>query len=212
MTKEAFITTIRNAGIVGEGGAGFPSHVKYAAAADTVIANGCECEPRLHTDLRHMANSAQGIARALAGLASATGARRGIFALKKKQRALIPLVREACANFGLEPALLEDFYPAGDEQVLVRELTGKSPPPLGIPLQVGCIVANVGTLASVDAAVQNGRAVTHKSLTVTGEAARPGTMRVPLGAAMSECLALAGGALVLCAIALWAVFTQRTAR
>ncbi|MCL2123341.1 MAG: SLBB domain-containing protein, partial [Desulfovibrionaceae bacterium] len=63
-------------------------------------------------------------------------------------------------------------------------------------LQVGCIVANVGTLASVDAAVQHGRSVTHTSLTVTGEVKQPGVVRVPLGAAMSECLAAAGGALV----------------
>jgi Na+-translocating ferredoxin:NAD+ oxidoreductase RnfC subunit len=143
-----------------------------------------------------MEHHAQGIARALAGLASATGARRGIFALKDKQRALIPLVREACAMFGLEMALLEDFYPAGDEQILVRELLGRSAPPLGIPLHVGCIVTNVGTLVAVDAAVQHGRPVTHKSLTVTGEVQRPGIVRAPLGAAMSECLAAAGGALV----------------
>jgi len=196
MTKEAFISAVRDAGIVGEGGAGFPAHVKYAASADTVIANGCECEPLLHTDLHHMAHYTQEIARALAELASATGARRGIFALKSKQRALIPLVREACGIFGLEMALLDDFYPAGDEQILVRELTGRSTPPLGIPLQVGCIVANVGTLVCVDAAVRHGRPVTHKSLTVTGEVQRPGIVRAPLGAAMRACLAAAGGALV----------------
>lgn len=196
MTQEQFIAAVRDAGIVGEGGAGFPSHVKYAAAADTVIANGCECEPLLHTDRRHMEHAALDIARALAGLASATGAQRGIFALKGKQHTLIPPVREACGMFGLEMALLEDFYPAGDEQILVRELTGRSVPPLGIPLQVGCIVANVGTLVSVDAAVRHGRAVTHKSLTVTGEVKRPGIVRAPLGTAVTECLAACGGALV----------------
>jgi len=196
MMKEAFIAAVRNAGIVGEGGAGFPSHVKYMAAADTVIANGCECEPLLHTDRRHMSRNAHGIARALAGVAAVTGAKRGIFALKGKHRAVIPPVREACGIFGLEMALLDDFYPAGDEHVLVRELLGKSPPPLGIPLQVGCVVANVGTLVSVDAAVQHGQAVTHKTLTVTGEVKQPGIVRAPLGTAMSECLAASGGALV----------------
>ena len=196
MTKDAFITAVCDAGIVGEGGAGFPAHVKYTATADTVIANGCECEPLLHTDQHHMAHNARNIARALAGLASATGARRGIFALKNKQHALIPLAREACKTFGLEVALLDDFYPAGDEQVLVRELTDRSTPPLGIPLYVGCIVANVGTLVAVDAAVQYGRAMTHKSLTVTGEVKQPGIVHAPLGTAMSECLAAAGGSLV----------------
>jgi len=195
MTTDQFIAAVREAGIVGCGGAGFPAHVKYAGQADTVIANGCECEPLLHTDRHHMAHHSHAIARALAALATATGAKRGIFALKAKQREVIPLVREACETFGIELALLDDFYPAGDEQILVRELTGLSVPPLGIPLKVGCIVANVGTLASVDAALQDGQAVTHKTLTVTGEVKKPGVMAAPLGTPLSECLALAGGTL-----------------
>jgi len=113
MTKDAFIAAVRDAGIVGAGGAGFPAHVKYAAEADTVIANGCECEPLLHTDQHHMAHGAQAIARALAGLASATGAKRGIFALKSKQREVIPLVREACAPSGLRWPCWMIFIPPG---------------------------------------------------------------------------------------------------
>ncbi|MDR1777582.1 MAG: SLBB domain-containing protein [Desulfovibrio sp.] len=194
MNRDEFIEMIRAAGVVGEGGAGFPAHVKYAGTADTVIANGCECEPLLHTDRSHMERNARDIAQALAELRRAVGAGKGIFALKKKQIGVIDKVREACREFDLEMALLDDFYPAGDEQILVRELTGRSVPALGIPLQVGCIVANVGTLVSVNAAL-GGKPVTHKTLTVTGDVRKPGMVRAPVGTSMDECLAAAGGTL-----------------
>ena len=86
MDKQAFIAAVKAAGIVGEGGAGFPAHVKYAADADTVIANGCECEPLLHTDQHHMLHHANDIVRAFSELMQATGAKRGVIALKKKYK------------------------------------------------------------------------------------------------------------------------------
>jgi len=194
MNKEAFIEAVRNAGIVGEGGAGFPAHVKYAASADTLIANGCECEPLLHTDHHVMQHYAVGIGRAMQALGDAVGASRRVLGLKEKHTALIPMLRDALAPFGVELFLLDDFYPAGDEQILVREVTGRSVPALGIPLQVGAVVANVGTLADVDAAMQ-GIPFTDKFLTVTGEAGRPGIIRAPLGTPLADCLAACGGAL-----------------
>jgi len=194
MNKEAFIEAVRKAGIVGEGGAGFPAHVKYAASADTLIANGCECEPLLHTDLYIMQQYAPGIGRAMQALGDTVGASRRILGLKKKHTALIPVLREALGPFGVDLFLLDDFYPAGDEQILVREVTGRSVPPLGIPLQVGAVVANVGTLADVDAAMQ-GVPLTDKFLTVTGAAGRPGIIRAPIGTPLTDCLAACGGAL-----------------
>jgi len=194
MNKEAFIEAIRNAGIVGQGGAGFPSHVKYAASADTLIANGCECEPLLHTDYHIMQHCAVGIGRAMQALGDAVGASRRVLGLKEKHTALLPPLREALKTFGVDLFLLDDFYPAGDEQILVREVTGRSVPPLGIPLQVGAVVTNVGTLADVDAAMQ-GIPFTDKFLTVTGEAGRPGIIRAPLGTPLTDCLAASGGAL-----------------
>ena len=194
MNKEVLIEAVRNAGIVGQGGAGFPSHVKYAASADTLIANGCECEPLLHTDYHIMQHYAAGIGRAMQAVGDAVGASRRVVGLKKKHTQLIPPLREALTPFGVDLFLLDDFYPAGDEQILVREATGRSVPPLGIPLQVGAVVANVGTLADVDAAMR-GAPFTDKFLTVTGEAGRPGIIRAPLGTPLTECLAAAGGAL-----------------
>ena len=199
MNKDSFIAAVRAAGIVGQGGAGFPAHVKYAASADTVIANGCECEPLLHTDQHIMAHKAAALMRAMRALADAVGAGRGVVALKKKHKALVAFLQAEAAQQGLELHLLDDFYPAGDEQVLVREVTGRSVPPLGIPLNVNVVVANVGTLADVDAALGGisgtPQPLTHKVLTVTGDVARPGILRVPIGTPMAECLAVCGGAL-----------------
>jgi Na+-translocating ferredoxin:NAD+ oxidoreductase RnfC subunit len=194
MDKNMFLETVKSAGIVGEGGAGFPSHVKYAAEADTVIANGCECEPLLHTDHHIMANHAESVIKALTTLGKVAGATRTVLGLKSKHTDLIPSLRQITEACGVELFLLEDFYPAGDEQILVREVTGRSVPPLGIPLNVGAVVANVGTLADVDAALE-GKSYTHKFLTITGEVQNPVVVRAPLGIALSKCLESAGGAL-----------------
>ncbi len=192
MEPDTLIRLVRQAGVVGEGGAGFPAHRKYDTRVDTVIANGCECEPLLHSDQYLMAHHAPEIVQALQTLVQTCGAQRGVVAIKRKYdqaaRALAPLLEEA----GLELARLDDFYPAGDEQVLVYEVTGHSIPPLGLPLEVGALVANVGTLYSVHNALA-GRPVTHKLVTITGEVARPGLLRVPVGTRVSECLQACGG-------------------
>ena len=192
MDKQAFIAAVKAAGIVGEGGAGFPAHVKYAADADTVIANGCECEPLLHTDQHHMLHHANEIVRAFSELMQATGAKRGVIALKKKYKEATKILTDAIGNRPIELALLPNFCPAGDEQTLVREVTGRSVPPLGLPLMVGAVVANVGTLVSVAHAL-DGKPVTHKFLTVTGEVKKPGIVCVPIGTPLSACLEAAGG-------------------
>ena len=198
MHKDEFIAAVKAAGIVGEGGAGFPAHVKYAATADTVIANGCECEPLLHTDQHIMASSGAALMRALRTLTDAVGAKRGVLGIKKKHKALIAELQGFADTQGIEVFQLDDFYPAGDEQILVREVTGKSVPPLGIPLAVNTVVANVGTLVNVDAALGGSGVsspVTRKVLTVTGEVKTPSVLRAPIGTPMLECLEAAGGSL-----------------
>jgi Na+-translocating ferredoxin:NAD+ oxidoreductase RnfC subunit len=195
MDNQPFLAAVRAAGIVGEGGAGFPAHVKFAAQVDTVIANGCECEPLLHTDQHHLLHHAEQIVRALGELQAATGAARAVLALKRKYTLATECLRAAVGSRPIELALLDNFYPAGDEQVLVREVTGRTVPPLGLPLQVGAIVANVGTLVSVARAL-DGQPCTHKMLTVTGEVARPGIVRAPIGTPLAACLEAAGGATV----------------
>ena len=180
MDKDTFIAAVRGAGVIGQGGAGFPAHVKYAAPVDTVIANGCECEPLLFSDQHVMTREAVGVVRGMAAVMAAVGATRGVVAIKAKYAAAAAALEAAMAGSGLELARLDNFYPAGDEQVLVHEITGRTVPPLGLPREVGALVANVGTLRAVNDAL-DGRPVTHRIVTITGEVTRPAVLRVPLG-------------------------------
>lgn len=195
MKRNDLIRLIREAGIVGEGGAGFPAHVKYDTDVDTVIANGCECEPLLHTDQHVMRTRTSAIVSAMQAIVAATGATRGVIGIKRKYVEIAGMFRDAIQGTGLELAELDNFYPAGDEQILVREITGKTIPPLGLPKDVGAVVANVGTLSAVAEAIK-GLPVTHKVLTVTGSVAGSAVLRVPLGTSMKEILAQCGGATV----------------
>ncbi len=183
---------VRAAGVVGEGGAGFPAHVKYAARVQTVIANGCECEPLLHSDQHLMLAHAGEIVSALTALKEATGASRAVIATKAKYGEAAAALKAAMAGHDLELALLDNFYPAGDEQVLVHELTGRTVPPLGLPGDVGALVANVGTLVSAAGALA-GRPVTDRVITVTGAVRSPGVWLVPIGTPLAGLLDACGG-------------------
>lgn len=195
MDKQSLIRSIRDAGVVGEGGAGFPTHVKYDAAVETVIANGCECEPLLYTDQHVMASHAAEIVRALQAVMAAMGAVRGIVAIKRKYTEIAAVFAGAIAGTGIELAELDNFYPAGDEHVLVHELLGRTIPPLGLPLDVGAVVSNVGTLYSVSRAME-GQPVTRRVVTVTGAVARPSLLEAPIGTPAAALVAQCGGATV----------------
>ena len=180
MDKNRLIAAVRGAGVIGEGGAGFPAHVKYEAPVETVIANGCECEPLLFSDQLIMAREAAAVVRGLTAVMEAVGADRGVIAIKEKYTAAACALETAMAGLGIELARLDNFYPAGDEQVLIHEITGRTVPPLGLPKEVEALVANVGTLHAVSEAL-DGRPVTHRMVTVTGEVTRPAVLRVPVG-------------------------------
>lgn len=193
--KQSLIQSIRAAGVVGEGGAGFPTHVKYDAKVETVIANGCECEPLLYTDQHVMAHHAVEIVCALKAVMAAMGAVRGIVAIKRKYTEIAGRFAGAIAGTGIELAELDNFYPAGDEHILVHELLGRTIPPLGLPLDVGAVVSNVGTLYSVSRAM-DGHPMTRRVVTVTGEVARPSLLEVPIGTPAAALVAQCGGATV----------------
>jgi len=184
---------VRRAGVVGAGGGGFPTHVKLAGRADTVVANGAECEPLLHKDAACLEHEAAAVVEGVRLAMEAVAARRGVVAVKKKKEKAVEAVRKACQGTPVELALLGDYYPAGDEYDLVHEVTGRLIPPSGIPLDVGVLVANVETLANVAAAAR-GEPVTDKLVTVAGAVKEPVTLRVPVGTSLREALALAGGA------------------
>jgi Na+-translocating ferredoxin:NAD+ oxidoreductase RnfC subunit len=192
MNTDAFIGMVRDAGVVGEGGAGFPAHVKYATSVETVIANGCECEPLLYSDRYIMRNHAPEIVQALKAVVKATGASRGVIAIKRKYAGAAKAFRNCMDDALLELIQLDNFYPAGDEHILVHEITGETIPPLGLPKAVGALVSNVGTLYSVNEAM-DARPVTQKVVTVTGEVERPGVIRVPIGTRVVDCIEKCGG-------------------
>ncbi len=185
---------IRNAGVVGSGGAGFPAHVKLARPVDTLIANGAECEPLLHKDKALMGHFAEGIARGIGLAREWLAAKNTIIGVKAKNKAEI-------AELGkyLPPPnrfhFMADVYPAGDEFVLVYEATGKLIPPGGLPLDVGCVVSNIETLYNIGQA-EDEIPVTDKIITVTGAVGNPCTFKAPIGMSYSDCLKIAGGATV----------------
>lgn len=186
---------LKASGVVGAGGAGFPTSVKAASRAEFVIANGAECEPLLHKDAELMAHSPVEILSGLKLLMQSTGAGRGKFGIKSKNQAAVEAIQARLDPEAVDLVLLGDFYPSGDEFELVPAATGRLVPPGGIPLQVGCVVSNVETLYNVHHA-ERGVPVTRKFLTVTGAVKKPQSFWAPLGTPFRDLLAVAGGATV----------------
>ncbi|MBI5239467.1 MAG: 4Fe-4S dicluster domain-containing protein [Elusimicrobia bacterium] len=186
---------IRRAGVVGAGGAGFPSYVKASSRAETVIVNAAECEPLLQKDQELLRHFAPDLVRGLELMVAAVGASRGAIAIKEKHEELVKLLERAVAGKkALSVHRLADYYPAGDEFCQVYEVTGKLIPMGGIPLQVGVVVNNVETLYNMAHAERT--PVVDTFLTVTGAVKNPCTLRLPVGVSISEAVALAGGASV----------------
>ncbi len=195
MVEERIIECIRKAGVVGAGGAGLPTHVKAAATVDAVLVNGASCEPLLMSDPYLLEAEIEMVIRGLMVMMECTHAARGIICLKGKHGKAMSAVRAAVARHtgaGLSVFELEDFYPAGDEHVLVHEVLGKTVPERGIPLQIGAVVSNVESLFNI-ALAMDGVPVTHRYLTVAGEVVHPMVVKVPVGTLVSDVLAFAGG-------------------
>lgn len=185
------IEQVRAAGVVGAGGAGFPTHIKLQAQAEIYIVNGAECEPMLKTDQHLVQRQAEKLVKGLAAAMQVTGAKQGIVALKAKYKhsiaALTPLLK---ANMRI--GILPDIYPAGDEVITIWLLTGRRVPPGGLPIDIRVVVNNVQTIINLAEAL-DGKAVTARTLTVTGAVRYPRTVTVPLGISLKEVIDLAGG-------------------
>jgi len=183
---------VRNAGVVGAGGGGFPTHVKLGAKADTIIANGAECEPLLHKDAVIMEEQAGALVKGMLLAKEAVGAKDAVIGIKAKKKHAVEAVQEACKGTPVRVQLLGDYYPAGDEYDLVYEVTGRLIPPAGIPIQVGVVVNNVESFVNIAAAAE-GQPVTEKTLTIAGAVRSPTTLRVPIGTTYRDCLDAVGG-------------------
>jgi Predicted NADH:ubiquinone oxidoreductase, subunit RnfC len=185
---------VKSAGVVGAGGAGFPTHVKLAGKAEIVVVNGAECEPILETDRHLMLREAEKVVTGLGLVMSSVGATKGIIAVKRKHKDIAGILRVLLKNTeAIEMFELDNFYPAGDEHVLVYETTGRVVPMGGIPLDVGVVVSNVYTLSLVSDSME-GKNFTHRYVTVAGEVNRPAVARLPIGISIREAIEkVAGG-------------------
>jgi Na+-translocating ferredoxin:NAD+ oxidoreductase RnfC subunit len=182
---------IFNAGIVGAGGAGFPSHIKAKSKVEFVIANGAECEPLIHKDYELMLHFPKEITRGWELLIESTSARKGFFGIKEKNLKVISAISKSL-NGKTEITKLSDFYPSGDEFELVYEATGKLIPPAGIPLDIGCVVNNVETLYNIYHAERD-IPVTKKFICVAGAVKKPSSFFVPVGTSFKDVIEFAGG-------------------
>ncbi|MBO1308395.1 4Fe-4S dicluster domain-containing protein [Enterococcus sp. 669A] len=188
---------IIDAGIVGCGGAGFPAAAKYRTKAEYFIINAAECEPLLKTDHYVMNHFAEECVEAIAAVGKMLEAEHIIIATKEYYLKEIAALEQAIETLQVPVSIfkMENFYPAGDEQIMVYEVTGRTVPPSGLPIEVGCVISNISTMLNIYKA-QQGTKVTHKLLTITGAVKEPKILEVPIGTSFEECLNLAGGSTI----------------
>ncbi|MBS5305895.1 SLBB domain-containing protein [Clostridium tertium] len=191
---------IQSNGIVGAGGAGFPSYAKLNDGIDTIILNCAECEPLLKLHQQLLALKANEIVNTLNFIAEIIGAKEVVIATKGCYIKTVEAVQEAIegrsfyANTRI--SFLPEIYPAGDEIITIYESTGRIVKPGKLPLSVGVIVYNVETIYNVYKALFESKPVTHKYITITGEVNEPKTIKVPIGITFDEVIKLVGGATI----------------
>ncbi len=189
---------VRQAGLVGMGGAGFPAAVKLTprpgSEPDVVILNGAECEPAITSDHRLMLEQPEQVVLGLRLFMRACGARRGVIGVEaNKPDAAAKLSQLVAGDPALSVEVLPVRYPQGAEKMLVWALLRRAVPVGGIPLDVGVVVQNVATAAAAAVALAEGRPLTHRIVTVSGRVASPGNWRVPLGTSFVDLMQAAGG-------------------
>lgn len=191
--RATLVDRVRQAGVVGAGGAGFPTWKKIDTRVDCVIANGAECEPLLHNDQHLMAREAARVVRGMELVMKATGAHEGIIGLKEKYRDAVGAFRKALGRKShVRLAFLENAYPAGDEFVIVYETTGRVIPEGGLPLDVGVVNSNVETFKNI-ADAEEGKPVVSRYVTVAGAVREPVTLEAPIGTSFADLIGAAGG-------------------
>jgi Na+-translocating ferredoxin:NAD+ oxidoreductase RnfC subunit len=188
---DQFLQKIQAGGVIGAGGAGFPTYVKLESQADIVIANGAECEPLLNKDQVLMQCRAPSLIGGMMLAMHQVGASRGVIGIKKKHADTIAVLRDVLPD-NIDLLEMDDVYPAGDEAEMVYEATGNRIPSGGLPKDIGVMVNNVESFINLFHAAQ-GIPVTDTMVTVHGEVKEPFTAWLPIGMSYTEVIALAGG-------------------
>ncbi len=197
-TPETILAAVREGGLVGQGGAAFPTAVKLARNAqkpvDTVLVNGCECEPYLTSDYRMMVEFPEPILTGALLAARASGAKQIYIAVEDNKPAALEALARAAAGTDIRVVGVGTRYPMGGEKQTVRAVMGRTIPTGGLPLDVGVVVINVSTAASIARAVLRGKALTHRVVSVTGAGiAQPRNVLAPVGAPIQDLIAFCGG-------------------
>lgn len=184
-------------GVVGAGGAGFPTYAKLNENANTILMNCAECEPLLKLHRQLLEKHAYEIMKTFQMIADTVGASESIIGIKKSYVQTVKALQQHIEEFpNMRIHLLEEVYPMGDEVVLIYEATGKVVRPGGLPIEQGVAVFNVETVYNVYRAVEKQKPVTDKYVSVVAEVSNPVTVRVPIGCTLDEVVAQAGNVTV----------------
>ncbi len=199
ITAEEIRDRVRDAGIVGMGGAAFPTSVKLTLPKGrkihTVILNGCECEPYLTSDHRVMIEDPEKVVWGIKALMKATGASRGIIGIEENKPEAVRAIRDVHDGApGIETFVFETKYPQGAEKMLIAAAINKKVPTGALPLDVGVLVNNVGTAAALYDLFHYNKPLIERIVTVTGDALKePGNLLVRIGATFEEVINQCGG-------------------
>lgn len=190
--KEDLVSAIQKSGIVGLGGAGFPTYIKFnvkdVSAIDELIINGAECEPYITSDTRTMIDETDDIAFAISLIKKHLGIKKVIIGIEANKKSAIIKMKEIAEDIdGAEVKVLPSVYPQGGEKVLIYHTTGKVVPAGKLPIDVGCIVCNCTTMAAIAKFAKTGMPLVEKCVTVDGSAVKePQNVIVPIGTSMAD--------------------------
>ena len=176
----------RDAGIIGDGGAGFPSYAKLAEGADTLLVNGAECEPLLYTDYVILKRELDTVIKGIKTVLDGTSIKRALLCVKAHTAKRLSFVDGESLADNITVKVLPDVYPMGDEISLIYEASGRLVKPGNLPISVGIIVYNVETLYNLGRAALGFGSVYMKWLTVGGDIKKPAVVKVPIGASVSD--------------------------
>ena len=197
-SKEDFIEAIKKSGIVGLGGAGFPTYVKFNVPdgkVDTLVINGAECEPYITSDTYTMCERAEDMAKAIEATIKYIGVKRVVIGIENNKKEAIAKMKALAERFAeMEVKVLPAVYPQGGEKVLVFHTVGRVIPAGKLPADVGCIVANCTTMAAIGKYLADGMPLTEKCITVDGGAVKENANVIaPIGTAFIDVINAAGG-------------------
>ena len=197
LTPDEIIEIVKNAGIVGMGGAGFPTYVKLKPGKpiEAVLLNGCECEPMLTADHRLLLEFADDVIFGLQAMMKTVDAPKGIIVIEENKPDAIALLREKVAGLeGIEVLEVSTQYPQGGEKMLIKRALGRSVPSGCLPADVGAVVSNVSTVKAISDAIQKGMPLIERITTVTGKyIPKPGNFIVKVGTNMADLIDYCGG-------------------